>query len=368
MTTYNEMIDSHMALSTGDDAGAGSGLTDWLNGYAASIAGELIPSDLMLGWNLKPPTWNTVRPGTFTTSKVKHRYSTKRGEGVWKSKHAFQTVQFLWWLMQTAGTPTTENTPVGYNTHAITISASNIPLWNGIHFEREGIGSNELRYDLYGLLPSDLVINCGQSKERERATQEITVPFAFLKTDASDIAAQTPRPTGATGSIWKDWNHLIIGNGGGDVPSGLTYNSNQLEVDVLDMSLVFHRDYYFGPGSSSATAAIRGTPLTGMLLGWDYKIILQVMPQGDLLYELNADSKKEDYSGELDFDFYFTADATNDKDRFNYDKLFMIPFDEINDYDKAIEGYTITLQPFDKDSSVTVTGISNLDNTNFENP
>ena len=367
MTTYNEMIDSHFALAMGDDAAGGSGLTDWLNGYAASVSGELIPSDLPLGWNLKPPTWNTVRTGTFTTSKVSHRYSTNRGEGVWKSKHAFQTVQFLFWLMQTTGTPTNEGVPAGYNTHDLAIGLPNIPLWNGIHFEREGIGSNELRYDLYGMLPSDLVINCGQSRDNYKATQEITIPYAFLKRDASDIAAQTPRPTGATGSIWKDWSHVITGNGGGSAPSGLTYDSNQLEVDVLDISLKFHRDYYFGPGSSSATANQRGTPLTGMMLGWDYSIILQVMPIGDLLYTVNS-TKAEDYSNELAYDFYFTADATNDKIRFTYDKLYMLPFDEINDYDKAIEGYTITLEPYDKAATVNPIGIDNLDNTFFENP
>ena len=367
MTAYNEMIDSHFALMMGDDAGAGAGLTDWLNAYAASVSGDLIPSDLPLGWNLKPPTWNTVRPGTFTTSKVSHRYSTNRGEGIWRSRHAFQTCQFLFWLMQTTGTPTTEGTPAGYNTHDLTIGLPNVPLWEGIHFEREGIASNTLRYDLYGMLPSDLVINCGQSKDNRKATQEITVPYAFLKRDASDITAQTPRPTGATGSIWKDWNSVITGNGGGDVPSGLTYNSNQLEVDVIDISLVFHRDYYFGPGSSSATAAIRGTPLTGLMLGFDYKVILQVMPTGDLLYTLNS-TKKEDYAGDLDYDFYFNADNTNDKIRFQYDKLYMVPFDELNDYDKAIEGYTITLEPLDKGASVNPIGIDNLDNTNFENP
>ena len=321
----------------------------------------------MLGWHITPPSYNTTTIGPMTTSKVFHRFSTDRKEGMWRSKHEFQTLQFLFWLMQTTGTPTTENTPVGYNTQLLTIGATNVPLWNGIHFEREGITSNTLRYDLSGLLPSDLVINCGSSKDNYKATQEITIPFAFLKRDASDIAAQTPRPTGDTGSITKDWSHLITGNGAGTLPSGLTYNSNQLEVDVLDITLNFHRDYWFGTPSSSATAAIRGTPLFGYMLGWTYSVILNVIPTGDLLYTVNS-TKKEDYAGDLDYDFYFTADATNDKDRFVYDKMYMKPFDEINDYNKYFEGYTITLEPLDTTSSLTATGISNLDNDNFENP
>jgi hypothetical protein len=356
-----------MALSTGDDAGAGAGLTDWLNGYAAYVAGELIPSDVMLGWHIKPPSWNTEQAGVWTSSRVQERYSAARNYGIWKSKHEFQTCQFLFWLMQTTGTPTTEGTPVGYNTHALTIGNVSTPDWHGIHFEREGITSNELRYDLAGLLPSDLVINCGASAENYKATQEITIPFAYLKRDASDIAAQTPRDTGATGSITKDWSHAITGNGVGDAPSGLTYNTAQLEVNIIDMSLKFHRDFMFGPGSSSATAAIRGTPLYGYLFGWDYSIELEVKPIGDLLYTVN-NTKKEDYAGDLDYDFYFTADATNDSIRFNYDKLYMVPFDEVNDYNKWNESYKITLEPFDKTSLVTVTGIDNLDNTHFENP
>ena len=360
------MIDSHMAISTGDTADGGEGLIDWLNTYLDHAANELVPTDVPLGWNLTPPSWNTLAIGSMSTSKVFHRFSTSRKEGVWRSKHAFQTCQFLWWLMQTAA-PTTEGVPAGYNTHALTIGATNIPVWNGLHFEREGIASNTLRYDLFGMLPSDLVINCGQSKNNFKATQEITIPFSFLKRDAADLAAQTPRPTGTTGSIWKDWTHLITGNGGGSVPSGLQYDSAQLEVDVTDISLKFHRDYYFGPPSSSATANRRGTPLTGLMLGWNYSIILDVIPTGDLLYTVN-NTKHDDYSNNLAFDFYFTADATNDKIRFNYNTLYLVPFDEVNDYNKYIEGYSITLEPYDKSSSVAVTGIDNLDNTHFENP
>lgn len=52
MTRYNEMANCHMALSTGDDSGAGKGLTAWRNADSAFILEEIIPSDLMLGWYL----------------------------------------------------------------------------------------------------------------------------------------------------------------------------------------------------------------------------------------------------------------------------------------------------------------------------
>jgi len=353
------MKDCHGALATGDDAGAGRGLTAFRNADAVYEVLELIPMDLMLGWYMKPPTYETRRPGPMSTSRIKDRYSTKRQEGIWKSKHAFQTIQFLWWLMQTPATPTTENTPVGYNTHLLTIGTSNVADWHGIHFEREGITSNELRYDIMGVLPSDLVINCGQSKENFKATQEITVPFAFLNRAATDLAAQTKRKPGTLGQSWKTWKNAITGNGAGKDPSGLQYNGANLEVDILNMSLKFHRDYYFGTPDATAY------PTIGLMLGWDYSIILDVKPIGDLFYTVN--NKELPYAGDLDYDFYFETSA-NDKIRLNYDKLYMVPVDEENDWDDTIEGYTITLEPLDTTSSLTATGIDILDNTHFENP
>ena len=364
MTRYNNVENCHLALSTGDDAGAGSGLTAWRNADAAFIAGELIPSDILLGWYNKSPTYVTNKAGARSSTRVAERHSTGRQAGLWKSKHAFQTSQFIWWLMQTTGTPTTENTPVGYNTHTLTIGATNVPKWYGIHFEREGITSNELRYDLMGALPSDLVISCveGSGAPEERlATQEISIPYAYLKSSASEIAAQTPRPADTTGSTWKTWDHLIAGNGGGRVPSGLTYNANQLEVDVIAKHLHLHRDYAFGPRDTN------GYPINGNLLGWDYYITMDVVPTGNALYDLNR-TKKESYAGDLDDIFSFTSDATNDKITFTYDKMYLVPFDEENDYKKNIEGYTITLEPLDTTSSLTVVGIDNLDNTHMENP
>ena len=361
MTTFNEVKDSHMALSTGDDSGVGSGLTDWRNAKAVFIAGELIPVDQLLGWTNRPPVKVTERPGAMTTSRVKDRYSKNRQLGLWQSKHAFQTVQFCYWLMQTPSTPTTEGTPAGYNTHLLTKGTSNVPLWNGIHFEREGITSNELRYDLMGFCPSELIIKCSPTLEEQKAIQEIAINYAYLNRGASDIAAQTLRPHQAVGSLWKTWDHLIAGNGVGKNPTGLTYDSNPLEVDVISFEAHLKREIFIGgiPDTS-------GYYQIGLMLGWDYWYVLDVKPIGDALYDLNHVAK-EDYA-DLDYDFKFDADATNDNIRFNNDKLYLVPFDEDNDWDKYIEGYTITLEPLDTNSSLTITGIDNLDNTHFENP
>ena len=362
MTRYNEVKDCHMALATGDDAGAGSGLTAWGNAKAVYIAAELIPCDQLLGWSNRLPIKQTITYGKMTTSRVAGRYSTNRQLGEWKSKHAFQTVQFLFWLMQTTGTPTTENTPVGYNTHLLTIGATNTPDWHGIQFEREGITSNELRYAIMAMCPSDIVINCSPTMEQQKVTQEITIPYAYVNRAASDIAAQTKRPDQATGSLWKTWDHAVAGNGVGKVPSGLTYNTAQLEVDVINLKIKLHRDIFIGGGPDTS-----GYYTVGLMFGWKYSYVLDVVPTGDLLYTVN-NTDKESYAGDLDYDFKFEADTTNDNIRFNNDKLYLVPFDEVNDWKQSFEGYTITLEPLDETSSLTITGIDNLDNTHFENP
>ena len=356
------MKDCHMALATGDDAGAGAGLTAWRNANAAFVSEELIPADKLLGWSYKAPIKTTASHGMMTTSRVAGRHSVGRQIGEWKSKHAFQTCQFCFWLMQTAGAPTTENTPVGYNTHVLTIGASNTPDWHGIHFEREGITSNTLRYDLMGFCPSDLEITVGPNKDSFKAIQEITIPHAYVNRAAADITAQTERPDQATGSLWKTWDHAVTGLGVGKVPAGLTYGGAQLEVDVTNLKIKLHRDQFIGgiPDSS-------GYYQNGLMGTWKYSFELDVVPTGDLLYTVN-NTDKESYAGDLDYDFKFIGDATNDYIKFLADKMYLVPFDEVNDWNKYLEGYTITLEPLDENSSLTVTGIDNLNDNHFENP
>jgi hypothetical protein len=358
--TYNSMINCHMALATGDDSGAGSGLTAWRNADAAFVAGELQAMDNPLGWTYKPLHYETRTPGAMTASRVSDRYSAKRNAIDWKSVHAFQTCQFVYWLMQTVGTPTTEGTPAGYNTHTLTIGNTTTPDWHGIHFERESIASNELRYDFMGALPTDLIIEVGASDELWIAKQYLTVQFAN-KVAGSDIAAQTPRPATTTGTIWKSWDHVIAGNGGGSVPSGLTYNNDQLECDVTRLKIYLHRGIEFSTPDINALYTI------GLMKGWNYIFELDVIPTGGLIYSING-LKKESYAGDLDYDFKFEADATNDNIRFLFDKMYMREFDENNDYNKYIEGYTLFFEPLDTTSSLTVTGIDGIDNTGFENP
>ena len=262
------------------------------------------------------------------------------------------------------GCATTENTPAGYNTHSITISSSSTPNWHGIHFEREGIASNERRYDLAGFTPERLEITCTPQKPLFNAVQQISIPYAWSKLDASDIAAQTPRPWNVVGTKWKTWRDLVAGAGAGlaSVATGLTYNSNQLEVDILGVKIILERKTLMG-GIPDSDGYIQ----IGTMSTFKYSYVLDVHPVGDLLYTVN-NTNKDSYAGDLDYDFKFVSDATNDYVRFNNDKLYLVPFDEENDWNKYIEGYTITLEPYDTTSSLTITGIDGLNNNHYENP
>lgn len=349
---YNDAAGTHKAITK-----RGS-LTAWRNGDVKIASAECIPTDQLLQWDLQVPTPITEEYGTFKSSYINDRKSIGRRIGQWKSIHAFQTAQFCWWLMQTCST--TENTPVGYNTHAITLAAAPTPDNHGIHFERESISSEERRYDLLGFLPSDLVISCSETSWP--AKQELTVPFAFAKTSSTDdIAPQTKRPRATTGTIWKDWGHVVAGNGGGESPSGFTYNSNPMEVDIVGLRIMLHRNVEFGTFDSDAYYT------QGFLRTFKYSVQLDVKPRGDSLYVLN-ETEAEDYATDLDYDMKFEADATNDNIRFLFDKMYMIPFDELNDWNKWFEGYTITLDPLDSTSSLTITGIDLLDDDHYEDP
>ena len=96
-----------MALITGDNSGAGVGLTSWRNKTTGTdtkfASAELIPCDQMLGWNYRPLHYNMLTPGVMAASRVSDRYSASRNAIVWTSMHAFQTCQFVFWLMQTTG-------------------------------------------------------------------------------------------------------------------------------------------------------------------------------------------------------------------------------------------------------------------------
>lgn len=353
---------THIALATGDNTGAGVGLTAWRNADAAFISAELQPTDQFIGGSFKFPKPKTEEMGALQAAYISDRREAGRLRGSLSLEFALQTAQFCWWLWQECST--TEGTPVGYNTHAITLKESQTPKWHGFHIERETPSENiTRRVDIMGFLPKELRIRCDPSMFT--AIQTLNVDYAFYKPSAAEISPQTKRPALTIGSIKKNWSHLVAG-GLGENQTALTYVGTEIAVAIKGITIILTRKNKFGiPDANNYPAA-------GFLQGAKFSYELDVEPYDSAtlvdLFSLN-DIKKSDLAGDIDFDFSFIAQATNDKIRFNNDKLFMLPFDEMAiKREEWFEGYTITLEPLDDTSSLAITGIDSVDNDGFENP
>lgn len=361
----NERLTSdntHLALATGDDAGGGSGLTAWRNADAAFIAGELQPTDQFISGFFKFPKPKTEEVGALQATYISDRREAGRLRGTLDLEFALQTAQFCWWLWQACST--TENTPVGFNTHAITLNSNQTPIWHGFHIERETPSKNIVRrVDLMGFLPEELRIRC--DPEVFSAIQTLRVAHAFYKPGASEIAPQTKRPSLAIGTIKKNWSHLVAG-GLGENQTALSYNNTNIAVAIKGITIILTRKSKFGiPDANNYPAA-------GFLQGAKFSFELDVEPYDSAslqdLFALN-DIKKSALAGDIDLDFKFEAQATNDYIRFNADKLNMLPFDEMAiKRTEWFEGYTITLEPLDDTSSLAITGVDGVNNNGYENP
>ena len=354
---------THIALATGDNAGGGLGLTAWRNADAVFVTGELQPTDQFIGGSpIKFPKPKTEEVGALQAAYIADRREAGRLRGSITLEFALQTAQFCWWLWQAC--TTTENTPVGYNTHAITLNEAQTPKWHGFHLERETPSDNlPRRVDLMGFLPRELRIRC--DPEVFTAVQTLLVDFAYYKPSASDIAAQTKRPALTIGSIKKNWSHLVAG-GLGENQTALTYDGTEVAVAIKGITIILSRKNKFGIPDEN------NYPAEGFLQGAKFSYELDVEPYDSATFEdifaIN-DLKKSEYAGDLDFDFSFIAQATNDKIRFNNDKLFLLPFDEMAiKREEWFEGYTVTLEPLDDTSSLAITGIDIVDNDGYENP
>jgi hypothetical protein len=326
-------------------------LTAWRNADVKLATGECVAADQFKSCFLTLPTYQTTRRGT--SGYIKTRDTSMRKIGRYTGTHLFQTAQFIYWIMQACST--TENTPAGYNTHAITLNSSVTPLNFGIHFQHK-LTSNNLLWDALGLLPRELRISC--SEINQVTTQQIMMDFAHANT-ASDDFTKVDRAGGTTGTVTKNWNHAVAGGLGGD-SSALSYNAGH-EWDVVGFDISLRRDNGFYARDST------GYPTIGEVYGFDWSITLNILPRGDMIWDI-MNTEKASYAGDLDLDFKLQADATNDYVRFVFDKLYLMPTDKQASYDKYTDSYQLTFEPMSNASSLTVTAVDSLNNDHYENP
>ena len=328
-------------------------LTAWRNGDVKLATGECITPDTWLDAILTQPHELTTRqgkPGQF----VQGRYGSSFTNGFLRSTHRLQTAQFCYWLMQ--GCATTQNVPVGYNTHAITINESTTPLNFGYHIQSKG--PDNLLWDLLGITPSRLSISC--SEYDRTAKQVLEFPYAFLQASSDDFT-KTVRPEGTVGTTTKTWDHAVDG-GLGAGQTVFDFDGTPCECDIIGFNIILDRSTWLGTrdGDGYATA--------GLMLDFNFSVQLEVIPTGDFLFDL-VRTKKTGYLGaDLDLNFALIADASYDKITFDFDKMFMDSFDKNMTYGSRPESYTINLEPLDETSSLEITGIDGLDNDHYENP
>ncbi len=332
-------------------------LTAWRNGDVKLATGECIAADPWIDAIITQPHEITTRQGK-PGGYIAGRYGGAMTDGFVRSTHRFNTVQFCYWLMQTASDPTTEGTPVSYNTHALTHPTVQTPFDLGMHYQTALTGNN-LYWDLLGVLPQRLTISC--SEYDRTAKQVLEAKYAYLQS-ASDSFTKTARAEGTTGSITKTWDHAVTGGMGAaqTVLLGGTGAAANTECDIIGFTINLERNTWMG------TRDANGYATAGLMQGFNWSIQLEVIPTGDALFTL-ARTKKVDYS-DLDLTFSMTADATNDKITFDFQKLFMTNFDRSMSYSQRPESYVINLEPYDQTSTCAITGIDSLDNDNYANP
>ena len=216
-----------------------------------------------------------------------------------------------------------------------------------------------------GFLPRELRIRCDASPGGFNAVQTLTTDFSYYKPGGDEVPPQTKRPALTIGTIKKNWSHLVAG-GLGENQTALTYDGTEIAVAIKGITTILSRKNKFGiPDSDNYPAA-------GFLQGAKFAYELDVEPYDSAslvdLFSLN-DIKKSALAGDIDFDFKFQAQATNDYIRLNNDKLWIKPFDELAiKREEWFEGYTITLEPLDDTSSLAITGVDGLNNNSYENP
>lgn len=346
-----------MALYTADNYNAAIAtkgqLTAFRNADVKLASAECIAPDTFQSASITLPAPKTTRSGRLN-KRIFSRYTTGYTDGKVISRHSLQTCQFGYWLKQ--GCSTTENTPAGYNTHALSLRTTSTPISFGYHFQSE-LASNNTYWDFLGIIPIRRSISC--KEDDWTAKQELEFEFAYAQKSGDDINP-THRNEGATGTITKNWGHFVTGGLGAN-QTALTYNSGDTECHIIGFRII-----EMNRGKLRARDA-SGFATVGTLFDYDYRVELDVVPDGDALFNL-LDVAPEDYAGDLALDFYATADATNDKIRYQFNTLYLLPYTREVNFENWAEAYTVFLEPYDSDSTFTETGIDSLDNDNYENP
>lgn len=319
----------------------------WRNGDAALAAAGVKGSDEFIEGRLMEPVGIADPSGRSHTYIPKWR-TARYIPGTWTETYDLQTARLLYPAFGVCST--VENTPVGYNTHTMSLRISQTPKNHGRHLERENETAAESeRIDMLGLCNLNYHAEC--SHYSPVATQTASWLVAYTKnTGCNDIA----RPTTFDAVEPFKWNHFTF--------PVFTYGGETIEADIMGWSfdiqnfcevLVIDSTGYYTKGKMKYYQLLSTS--------------LDIIPYGHNAFEL-CRTHLEDYATDLDLTVKCARDATNDYIQWAHDKLYAYPIEiEPCRYTNWQEAYRLVMHQLNTGSLVP-SAVDAYDNDYYENP
>ena len=311
-------------------------------------ATDLVDADLgKIGITYSNP--ETAEAGHMSASQYKTRYTTGYKIASIALPMYLQTGVFFYAMLGTCAT-------TGAYTHAISLNASQTPIWLAFHWEKE-LTSQDLRYDFFGFMPKTWNLVCGEDKARWIAKQKFIADFACSDATAADLAE--PAKLTLANYEWSDLKHA----------SGaltIKYNGTDLEFDIRGFDLTLTRTKPLW-GAKNAT----GFPSEAFISGVGIDLKLDGYVTGDNVRTLMATKPESYVSTYLDVVITFYKSATR-LFTITLSNVYLIPDEDVMNATDWYEKKTLKITSFGSTvaapTSVTGSVIDTLDATYYENP
>lgn len=325
-------------------------LTAWRNEDAKLIAAEVKGIDDLITFSSvgKPKvSFDRKRPIGF------ERYEQKvikkaRENGNFKAIFDFQTGRILNWILQNCST--TENSPVGYNTHDMSIKAGQNCQYLAFHSQRETT-SDPLRNDLLGIAPLDYTLSMAEDGTGEQ-TIGVNVAKKLLTADCDNIT----KPAKCADSSFS-WDELMYGG------KTVTYGGTALGFDIKGFEFFIDNKILMAVKDSGGYSTV------GKNKGCEFSMKLNGTPKDDgaSIFTIN-DTDPQDYeAGGIDLVFKFARHLTNDYVQITLSNMVLEPFEEAQaDEDQYYEEYEINLIVGD-DSTLAIQTVDSYGKEYYEN-
>ena len=344
----------YIASAQGNDAGGGTGLTEWDNAQAPLVVGELKAMDWFIGANVNFTKPKTVNVNPMSSTHIPKRLTVGRYLGRIASTHYLQTSVLSYYVMGASTAVAADAT------RAITKDTNEEPLWVGFHLEKEGASASQ-RKDIMGVVPNSLNVAC--SERFPVARQTYNGEFAFNTVAQAANLAQPTALVQATHPPFT-WNNYRSSSGTSD----FQYNGGDINVDIIGFN------FRFGwSGSKFGAYDANGYPNVGYYTPpFTTRVSLECMYKdaGDTDVQTISDLDHASYAGDLDLIINFYEDATNYME-YTFTDMYIDPdtYQEVwQSEGEWFDGLRFDLVFRNETSSVALSSRDNLGDTYYTNP